>query len=376
MSTTLRIDALRITQGDDREVFIFGLTAAQLDELADISRIGRNAKGKVVGYQRGIAKQHVRNIVEYLNGVAPLFPNAIILALDSRVRFEARRGPKHGNSLVEPGYLHIPISGSDQAKPAWIVDGQQRSIALGQSTNRSFTVPVTAFIADSVDIQRDQFIRVNSVKPLDKGLVTELLPEVDLPLSPRLSARKLPAALVAQLDEHPDSPFRGMIKRSSLPATERKNRPIQDTGLVRGLEENLNQATGCLFPYRNIATGEADVDKIWWIITTYWTAVREVFPDAWGLDPTQSRLMHSVGIRSMSRLMDRVTAGLDVFDSDGVEKVAHELRKISKNCAWTNGTWDEMNGMAWNDLQSTSTHIRLLSNFLVRHYLQSRRGGK
>ena len=376
MSKLMRIDALRITQGTDQEVFVFGLSADELLEISDISRISRNSNGRVIGYQRAIAKQHVKNIVEYLNGESPLFPNAIILALDSRVRFEARRGPRHGNQMVEPGYLHIPMPGGDSPKPAWIVDGQQRFTALCQSTDRKFSVPVTAFIADSVGIQRDQFIRVNSVKPLDKGLVTELLPEVDTVLSSRLSARKLPAELVSRLDNNPDSPFCGMIKRSSLSVADRRNRPIQDTSLARGLEENLNQVTGCLFPYRNVATGEADVDKIWWFICTYWTAVKEVFPEAWGLDPKDSRLMHSVGIRSMARLMDRVTASIDVFDPKGVEKTKIELGSIRDHCAWTNGRWDGLNGMEWNALQSTSSHIRLLSNFLVRIYVQERRSKK
>ncbi len=368
----MRIDALRITQGDDLEVFVFGLTAGELTDIADISRIRRNEKGRVVGYQRAIAKQHVKNILAFLNSSRPLFPNAVILALDSRTRFESRRGPRHGNPNVEPGYLHIPIAGGHALKPAWIVDGQQRSTALQQSIDRNFTVPITAFIADSVAIQRDQFIRVNSVKPLDPGLVTELLPEVDVPLSPRLTARKLPAALVEQLDLNPLSPFQGLIRRTSLSPADRRQRPVQDTSLVKGLEENLNQATGCLFPYRNIATGEADIDKIWWFVCTYWSAVKEVFPEAWGLQPTQSRLMHSVGIRSMSRLMDKVTANVDCFDPKGAQKMAKELSVIANDCSWTAGDWTELNGMAWNDLQSTSTHIRLLSNYLVRTYMKNR----
>ena len=39
-------------------------------------------------------------------------------------------------------------------------------------------VPVNAFIADDVPSQRDQFLRVNNTRPLPRGLITELLPEV------------------------------------------------------------------------------------------------------------------------------------------------------------------------------------------------------
>ena len=37
---------------------------------------------------------------------------------------------------------------------------------------------MNAFVADEVDLQRDQFLRVNNAKPLPRGLITELLPEV------------------------------------------------------------------------------------------------------------------------------------------------------------------------------------------------------
>jgi hypothetical protein len=50
-------------------------------------------------------------------------------------------------------------------------------------------VPVVAFVTDDLELQRDQFLRVNNTKPLPRGLVTELLPEVHLPISPRLSSR-------------------------------------------------------------------------------------------------------------------------------------------------------------------------------------------
>jgi hypothetical protein len=44
------------------------------------------------------------------------------------------------------------------------VDGQQRAIALSKSKHRGFPIPVNAFVADEVDLQRDQFLRVNSTK--------------------------------------------------------------------------------------------------------------------------------------------------------------------------------------------------------------------
>ena len=49
------------------------------------------------------------------------------------------------------GTLKIPFPNGDGRKPGWIVDGQQRALALARSRRQDFPVPVNAFIADSVE---------------------------------------------------------------------------------------------------------------------------------------------------------------------------------------------------------------------------------
>jgi DGQHR domain-containing protein len=353
-------------------VYLFALTAAQLEQIADVARVRRTDKGRLDGYQRSIAKEHVANIATYLNSEDPLFPNGLIIALPSSVRFDKRRGPGNDDGAAVAGELFIPIPGTDEPKPGWIVDGQQRWMALARATRRDFSVPIAAFVADTVEMQREQFIRVNSVKPLDKGLVTELLPEVSLSISPRLTAKKIPSALVELLNTKEDSPFRGLIRRPSMSPTERKAAVVQDTSLVSALEESLTTANGSLFPYRNLATGELEIDSIWWTIVTYWSAVRDVFPDAWGKPAAQSRLMHGVGIRAMGRLMDKMMSSLDPADPTGPDRVRSSLELIAPHCCWTSGAWAELNDLPWNDLENTPRHIRTLSNLLVRMYVSTR----
>ena len=376
MNTTakqvLRCHALRLNQSETNPVYLFALSAGHLRQIADVARIARSSQGALEGYQRSIAKDHVEAIASYLNSEDPLFPNAIIIALPSSVRFEKRRGPGNDDGACVAGELIIQVPTDGAPRPGWIVDGQQRWMALEKSKNQDFPIPVAAFIADTVDLQRDQFIRINSVKPLDKGLVTELLPSVAVPISPRLSAKKLPSALVDQLNSSADSPFQHLIKRPSLDAKSKRSAVVQDTSLVNAIEESLSSANGALFPHRNLSSGEVDIDAIWWVLVTYWTAVRDTFPAAWGKPPTQSRLMHGVGIRAMGRLMDRMmnTARLD--DKSLPRVLRDALGKVAKECHWTEGNWDGLSGLAWNDLENTARHTRLLSNFLVRHYLATR----
>ena len=369
----IRRRALRIEQAHDHPLFLFTLTGTELLQLADISRLSRSEAGKLIGYQRPQVKRHIRNIVEYLDSGSVLFPNSLILALPSNVRFREVRGPKVDDGYAVAGTLEIPLPRPNQRKPAWIVDGQQRAIALSKSRRQNFPVPINAFVADDVALQRDQFLRINSTKPLPRGLITELLPEVSTVLPANLAARKAPSALCDLLNRDPESPFRGLIRRASTRTEERRGAILSDTTLVQTIQESLTLPSGCLFPYRNLATGETDFAGVRLLLLTYWRAVRDTFPAAWGLPPTQSRLMHSTGLRAMGRLMDRVMASVDASHPQASAVVRRELAKVRPICRWTSGAWEEMEGLRWNDVQNVPSHVRMLSNVLIRAHMGGRR---
>lgn len=364
----LRKRALRLDQDTAHPLYLFSLTPDELFQIADISRVSRDDTGKLIGYQRPEVKRHVQDIVEYLNSDSVLFPNSLILALTSGVRFVRSRGPQTQTGDVAAGVLEIRVPRDGDSKPGWIVDGQQRALALSKTTRRGLVVPVNAFVADDVEMQRDQFLRVNNTKPLPRGLITELLPEVSCPLPTRLAARKMPAALCDLLHRDESSPFHGLIRRASDAGSTKG--AIADQSVVKMLEDSLNIPSGCLFPYRNVGTGETDFDGIWAVLLTYWNGVRHTFPDAWGRPPTRSRLMHGVGIRAMGRLMDRVMGALDPRDPAAVRQVRQELEFIRPFCRWTEGQWEELGGIAWNELQNVPRHIHTLSNYLVRLHVR------
>src|SRR4051812_19984419 len=172
---TLTRRALCIEQVPDRPLYLFTLSADEILRVAGISRVSRDDAGAVIGYQREEVRQHVTGILEYVDGDFPLFPNAIILALPSTVRFTRSRGPNVSDGLASAGTLEIPIGASSGLETAWIVDGQQRAMALSRSKRRSLPVPISAFVADEVAIQREQFMRINTTRSLPRALVTELL---------------------------------------------------------------------------------------------------------------------------------------------------------------------------------------------------------
>jgi len=368
----LRRRALKIIQDPDHPLYLFSLTGGELLQIAEISRVSRSDEAKLIGYQRPEIKKHVQNIVEYLDSGKVVFPNSIILAVSSDISFKESRGPKVDEGFAVAGILEIPIPQKGEPKPAWIVDGQQRTMALASSSRRDFPVPINAFVADKVDLQRDQFLRINSTKPLPKGLIDELLPEVDTILPANLNARKIPSALCDLLNQDPESPFRGLIKRASSAGNKSDDEVVTDTVITQMLQESL-QLAGALNPYRNIAAGTTDFIGVRAVLLIYWNAVRDTFPEAWGLKPEKSRLMHGAGIKAVGKLMDRIMGSVSVNDPNAIAYVRGELEKIKPYCRWTGGVWEELGGVPWNEIQNVSKHIRLLSNYLVRVYFNAGR---
>lgn len=364
--------ALRIDQNAKHPLYLFTLTGDELLRIADISRLSRDEGGKLIGYQRAGVRRHVQDIVDYLNQDEILFPNSIIIAISSRVKFKQSRGPATGDGFAKAGTLEIPLPSNGGPKPAWIVDGQQRAIALSKCKRRDLPIPINAFVADEVDLQRDQFLRVNNSKPLPRGLITELLPEVNTTLPARMASKQMPAAICDWLNRETRSPFFGLIRRASTPKEEIAKTSVSDNSVVKMIEESLSQPSGCLFPYRNIATGETDFEGITSLLVTFWSAVSKVFPDAWGKSPSKSRLMHGAGIRSMGRLMDRIMPIINVRKPTAEADAIRELTLVAPICRWTKGRWEDMDGMRWDEIQNVPRHIHVLTNVLVRAYLQAK----
>jgi hypothetical protein len=84
--------------------------------------------------------------------------------------------------------------------------------------------------------------------------------------------------------------------------------------------------------------------------------------------------MHGTGIRAMGRLMDRMTSGVHPRKQNLRARLEQELELIAPLCRWTSGRWEELE-LDWREIQNVPGHLRLLSNLLVRAYLQARGGG-
>lgn len=354
----IRIPALRIQQ-NAKHIYLFGVDGKLLTEFASVSRI-RRTDSQLAGYQRPEVIAHVRAIRRYLESDGAMLPNAIVLAFDNRVRFEALNYEEEPRYSV-PGILVLPVDETipDHAKPAWVVDGQQRTAAIRDADLADFPVAVVGFIASGPEEQRSQFILVNSTKPLPKGLIHELLPDTIGHLPPAYARRKLPAQLMIRLNSDSDSPFHGLIATPTATGGY-----IKDTSVLKMIENSLYE--GALYQYRDPITGTGEDEQMLLHLKVFWTYVQATWPQAWELPPRLSRLTHGVGIQALGYVMDALTEGTPAAEIAGLD-IDNALRALSRITAWTTGHWHLSEGeeRRWNSLQNTPNDVRLLTSALL-----------
>jgi DGQHR domain-containing protein len=405
----IEVPAIAVLQCDKRELYAFAVDGKRLHEFAQVSRLGRQEHESIAGYQRPEVISHIAEIRNYLESEAPMLPNAIVVAFDTSVKFRPLAGNARGNG-ARHGHLIIPLpeKGGGE-KPAWIVDGQQRAAAIRDARVEAFPVFVTGFITDSIAEQREQFILVNSTKPLPKGLIYELLPATDVHLSTQLERKRFPACLLERLNYDSRSPLHLAIQTPTNPfmdsgarsrrgfgaADERgrngeghgsavmveerggRNSPrasgkiqgfIKDNSILRMLENSLHD--GALYRCKLERDGEMDTERMLQLLFNFWHAVAVVFQNAWQLPPTRSRLTHGVGIISMGHVMDAIA---DRYRAKGIpseEEFVADLRPLEPVCSWTAGYWNfgTDSRPKWDEIQNTSRHIQTVANFLLVQY--------
>jgi DGQHR domain-containing protein len=353
----LRLPAIEVRQGN-RKLYSFAVDGKQLAGFTAVSRVNRDDDGAIEGYQRPEVLRHVAQIRAYLETSSALLPNALVVALDGGVAFEpAGKGTGYSRS----GTLTIPLGGEE--KVGWLVDGQQRAAALREANVGLFPVCVIGFVADSVDEQREQFILVNSTKPLPKGLLYELLPQTDGLLPEALRKYRLPSQLLERLNRDDDSPLRGLVRTPTCPEG-----VLKDTSLLKMLDNSLGN--GGLYFFRDREKGTYDVEGMLRLLKDYWSAVACVWKDAWAKPAKESRLSAGPGVVALGFVMDAI---IDRHRHAGLPNRTQfqtDLEPLAAVCRWTGGFWEFGPGQQrrWNEVQNTPKDVQVLSNFLLVQY--------
>lgn len=360
----LQIPAVQVRQGPKRILYTFAVDGKTVHSFATISRIRRDAKAKLGGYQRPEVLSHIAEIRTYLESTDPMIPNAVVIAFDERVRFEADPIRSDDPEYLRRGTLVIPVDPeiSDECKPGFIVDGQQRLAAIRDAEIGGFPIAVSAFITNDRGAQTEQFILVNSTKPLPKGLIYELLPATTGTLSSLLERRRFPAELMERLNYDKDSPLNGKIQTPTKPTGS-----IKDNSILRMLEHSLSD--GVLYRLR-LSDNDPDIVKMLRVLKAFWGAVARVFKAEWELPARRSRLVHGAGIVSLGFVMDAICDRHRERGLPTIEQFEEDLAALRPVCRWTDGYWDFGPGdqRKWSLVQNTSKDIDVLANFLLVQY--------
>jgi DGQHR domain-containing protein len=294
-----------------------------------------------------------------------MIPNALVIAFDSRVLFIPDVPNDSYPSFTRPGTLVIPVASdeSTEDKPGFIVDGQQRLAAIREARVESFPICITAFITNDLRRQTEQFILVNSTKPLPKGLIYELLPATDAALPTPLQRRRFPAYLLDRMNRDVESPMLNRIQTPTNPEG-----IIKDNSVLRMLENSLSD--GALYRFRSSDEAAGDAEGMLGTLKAFWGAVAETFHAAWTLPPRRSRLVHGAGIVSMGFVMDAIAERHRGSDAPSTERFAEDLCQLRDICRWTDGYWDFGPGQQrkWNEIQNTPKDVQILSNYLMVQY--------
>ena len=170
----LRFPALQVRQGNEQRIYTFAVDGKELPKFTTVSRVRRDER-QIAGYQRPEVLAHVAAIRSYIETTSPMIPNAIVVAFDTRVRFEPADPVTSADSYVSLGTLVVPVDEAlpDEDKPGWIVDGQQRCAAVREAKVDSFPLCVTAFITPRTrassapssysSTRRNRFLRPSSM---------------------------------------------------------------------------------------------------------------------------------------------------------------------------------------------------------------------
>jgi DGQHR domain-containing protein len=359
----LEFPALALAQNPKKTIYAFALDGKQIQDIASISRAGRNGEGGFVGYQRPEVRKHIAEIQRYLETDCPMMPNAVVLALGPSVSFVAA-GTQAG--VAQSGTLRVRRRTSpDDPGVAWIVDGQQRLAAIREAAIPSFPVFAIGFIAHDLEEQREQFLLVNSAKPLSRALIHELLPGVNTNVPTHLAKRQLPAKLLEALNNRSDSPLQGQIATATNPSGR-----LKDNSLLRLLESSISD--GVLYRVIQHETSDDQFRAMVGVLISFWSAVRHTWHDIWEYGPRKSRLLHGAGVVSLGFLMDAMAdRRRDGWPDETFFR--GELAKIKPHCRWNEGYWEfgPNHHRHWNEIQNTPKDVQLVANYLNRLYLRT-----
>jgi len=362
MEAYIEFSAVYNIYPDGRMVFTFPLkNGKDAFSFAEVSKVSRNEEGKLEGHQRGEESKHIRTIREYVEKKGSFIPNSVIIAFNKTVQFRTT-----GN---DTGVLRIPVD--EQTKPGFIIDGQQRLTAIRKANVDWFPIMVNAFFYEEETELLQQFMNVNSAKPIKKDLIFEMSALASD------SAEKYTSLIMEGLNFGPtkgDKSTYPLLGKIIFESTVGGFIPRRSIVLV--INNSLNSEGVMAFIAENSQNGDEFLEYSIQQLNYFFTAVAQTWPSEWGEKPENSRLLHGVGLFALGRMMDEIFRFYLEIRDHSLPLLPppyfyyDELQLIADKCHWSRGFWKFSTDkeIYWKDLQNLSQDKRLLSEYLLKEY--------
>lgn len=335
--TTLKV--LKVNQPIG-EFYIGAIRSVDLIAIStvDIREFSAGRGDSIDGLQRQLSKSRLKELKEYVNLDYATFPTSVILAIDERcVQLEPIDNCNDLFSLIVSSWEGdeendpIPLE-----KSAFILDGQHRLAGLENRDpgKAPFEVNVSIFIGADIADQAEIFSRVNLAQTkVNKSLTYDLLDYAN-----EISPYKVAHDITVALNRDEEGPFFRKIKRLGVRTPGVDSETLAQATVVNGLlrhlpknqeKERSKSILGLLGKPEPRETWKdrifvgyyrsEDILSMLKIVTNYFSAVRDKWPQAWDAPESGQILCRTTGYNALVRLLK------DVYIS-----LAEEPRIISK----------------------------------------------
>lgn len=382
--------------GDDNARYMLGVDGRLIRSLARIDRLDAIAG---TGEQRREIRKHVEKIADGIQAGTQV-PNSVLLVLlaentqvlefggDEETAPESwvvvrpmadyvemrRPGDTTGPPAqrVRVVELDFPYrrAAFDDEKSALLVDGQQRTAALALvpvDEQPAFPLSVNAVVAGEEAAKRVFQVANDTVKIATDFSRALLASMEDAPGYLKQERIRAQASRILAIEDVA-SPFHGQVKYPGAPGS---GQPVAYNSLfhvVRSFEES--------------GLPIASAEDLAGMVSRGFSIVRDVWPDAWGLKPSQSRLMHAVGLRSMAELLARKLESHYEFTGEAASEeswidIATSIARLKPRIVWTDAEAAVGSTVAkkiWREeishRQNTNQDIAALSAFIRKESLE------
>ncbi len=330
------------------EFYIGAIDSRDLLEIAtvDVRTFEEGDPGSIDGIQRDLSPSRLKSLKAYVNLEYATFPTSIILAVDERcVELDEVAGCEGLFNLNVVGYegsdeegdTPIPVEAA-----AFVIDGQHRLAGLTERDHSKglFEVNVSIFVGADIADQAEIFSRVNLAQTkVNKSLMYDLLD-----YAKENSPYKMAHDVVVALNRDENGPFHHRIKRLGkrtpgvdgetlaqatvvngilrhLPKDQEKERSKSIWGLGSKVEPGENWQTKIFVDFYR----KEDALSVLLIVSNFFEAVRDRWPEAWENDEQGQVLARTTGFNAMIRFLK--DAFLEIVDKPRVVE-QEEFAKI------------------------------------------------